>query len=220
MDNYDFIVDVALTPVPNPTAKIVLLAMASYCSSAGECFPSQRKLAEDTFLTDRTIRTAIRWLVDHGYLEVKARRNSSNLYILTSMKEIDMDHEEKFSSEIDSNITKLDFTKKDIAKSYTTSAEKFAHPHDTPMFMAFWQAYPRRIGKGAARTAFKKATKIVDGSFIVDAAAKYARHCEIVGTEKQYIPHPATWLNQERWDDDLESEQQATEKNHDWINSL
>jgi hypothetical protein len=27
-----------------------------------------------------------------------------------------------------------------------------------------------------------------------------------MGTERQFIPHPATWLNGERWEDELETE--------------
>lgn len=220
--HHELIVDIALTPVKNPTAKIVLLAMASYCNGAGECFPSQQKLAEDTFLTDRTVRSAIRWLVEHGYLEVKARPNSSNLYILTAMKETDMDHEEKFSSEVVSNITRLDIAKRSIANTTITSAEKFAHPHDTPFFLAFWQAYPRRVAKGAARTAFAKAAKFANPNDIIQGAIAFAAHCEERGVEKQYIPHASTWLNAERWEDDLEAEKTEfkQENKHGWLSEL
>lgn len=216
----ELIVDIALTPVKNPTAKIVMLSMARYANACGECFPSQQKLAEDTFLTDRTVRSAIRWLVEHGYLEVQARPNSSNLYVFTSMKETDMDHEEKFSSEVVSNITRLDIAKRSIANTTITSAEKSAHPHDTPFFQAFWHAYPRRIGKGAARTAFAKAMKVCDGDTIIQAALKYSKHCDSMGIERQYIPHPATWLNQERWEDDLEGEAAKPKKDIGWLNEL
>lgn len=222
MVSYDLITDIALTPIENPTAKIVLLAMASYSNHLGECFPSQQKLAEDTFLTDRTVRSAIRWLVEHGYLEVQARPNSSNLYVFTSMKETDMDHEEKFSSEVVSNITRLDIAKRSIANTTITSSEKSAHPHDTPFFLAFWQAYPRRVAKGAARTAFAKAAKFANPNDIVQGAIAFAAYCEERGTEKQYIPHASTWLNAERWEDDLESEKTEfkQESKHGWLNEL
>jgi hypothetical protein len=41
-----------------------------------------------------------------------------------------------------------------------------------------------------------------------------------MGTEKQYIPHPSTWLNGERWEDDLESEKAETKKTIGWLNEL
>jgi len=36
---------------------------------------------------------------------------------------------------------------------------------------------------------------------ILDAVSAYANHPEL--PEVTYIPHPSTWLNQERWMDDL-----------------
>lgn len=130
-----------------------------------------------------------------------------------------MDHEENISSEVGSNnITKLSMVKS--SKAITTSAEKTSHPNDTPAFQAFWQAYPRRIGKGAARTAFKKALKFASTNDIIKGATEFAAHCEEMGTEKQYIPHPSTWLNGERWEDDLESEKTETKKTIGWLNEL
>lgn len=221
MTIYDLLADIALTRIQNPTAKIVLLSLASYCNSAGECWPSQRTIAEDSCMTDRSVRNAIAWLVEHGYLEVRSRPNQSNIYIITAMKDEDMDHEEKFSYEVDSNITKLDLSKK--AKSnLTSSAEKSSARRDSPLFLAFWQAYPRKIGKAPSRVAFSKAIKKADPNQIIQAAIAYSNHCDEMGIEIQYRPHPKTWLNQERWEDDLEAEKQEVTqvKNHDWLNEL
>lgn len=124
----------------------------------------------------------------------------------------------KFAHEVDSNISKLDFSKKN--NTNTTSRAKSAHPRDTPLFSAFWQAYPRRIGKGAARVAFERATKFADANDLIQAAIKFAEHCQETGKEPQFIPHPSTWLNQERWEDDLEAETTATRKQEKWIDEL
>lgn len=78
---------------------------------------------------------------------------------------------------------------------------------DSPMFLAFWNAYPRRIGKGAARVAFARALALADGNEIVQAAIAYAAHCVNAKTEPKFIPHPSTWLNAERWEDDLSTEE-------------
>jgi len=84
-------------------------------------------------------------------------------------------------------------------------------PKTENAFEDFWQAYPRRIGKGTARAAFAKALTLSDAETIVSAARFYASFCKETGIEQQYIPHPSTWLNGERWEDDLESEKpQAT----------
>lgn len=69
-------------------------------------------------------------------------------------------------------------------------------------FDNFWLAYPRKSGKGAAKKAFVKAVKLKSPSDLVTCAEEYAAACIDAGIDRQYVPHPATWLNQERWDDD------------------
>lgn len=198
---FDLLADIALTRIQNPTAKIVLLSIASYCNDAGECYPSQATLAKDSCMTDRSVRNAIAWLVEHGYLEVQPRPNTSNLYIITSMKEDDMDHEEKFSYE-EGNITKLDISKK-TKSNLTSSPEKFSA---SPTFELFWSIYPKKRDKGHARLAFRKHSKVTDPAIIIAGAQKYAAFVRDTGVEFQFIPYASTWLNGERWDDDLESE--------------
>ena len=71
-------------------------------------------------------------------------------------------------------------------------------------FDDFWQQYPRRIAKGASRKAFDAALKITTAEEIILGAIRFADYCKQVGTEPRYIPHPSTWLNGERWEDELE----------------
>lgn len=217
--HYDLIVDVALMPMQNATAKVLLIALSNYSNAEGECFPSQQKLSEDTLIPIRTIARTLHWLEANEFLRVLRRPNKPNFYVITSMEE-DMSNKNgyaKMADEVVSNITKLELAR---VVSNTSSPAKMAHPNDNPMFQAFWQAYPRRIGKGAARTAFKRAIKFSSGDEIVQGAIAYASHCEEMGTEKQYIPHPSTWLNAERWEDDLESEKVETKKTIGWLNEL
>ncbi len=56
-------------------------------------------------------------------------------------------------------------------------------------FDQFWQAYPRRVGKGLCRELFQKAAK----------AYRYQVMNEDI--EQRFIPHPATWLRQGRYED-------------------
>ncbi len=67
-------------------------------------------------------------------------------------------------------------------------------------FDTFWSDYPRKIGKGAARTAFGRALKKATADEIIGGLLKHE-----IQTMKdaQFIPHPATWLNQERWSDEV-----------------
>lgn len=75
--------------------------------------------------------------------------------------------------------------------------------NDDALFESFWEVYPRRIAKKEAMKKFTKA--VADGADpqkIIDGAKAYSRSVE--GKEQKYIAHPATWLNQGRWDDEPE----------------
>ena len=69
-------------------------------------------------------------------------------------------------------------------------------------FAEFWERYPRRIGKAAARKAYAKAMKVGTHDDIMFGLSQ--QMTSLTAREAQYIPHPATWLNQERWNDEPE----------------
>lgn len=88
---------------------------------------------------------------------------------------------------------------------------------DDQDWSAFWAAYPRKIGKGAARKAWTRAlAKVTSPSVLIDGAKAEAADLE---TRKrsprpedrgqdlgQFVPHPSTWLNQERWEDEKQQQ--------------
>ena len=66
-----------------------------------------------------------------------------------------------------------------------------------PEFDRFWSAYPRKTDKGHARKAWAAAIKKTTAEVIIQGLEK----CEF-SPEPKYRPHPATWLNGERWTDE------------------
>ena len=69
------------------------------------------------------------------------------------------------------------------------------------MFEAFWDAYPRRVGRvDAIRELNRALTKTGgDAANILEGARRFARTMQ--GTEPRYLPAPAKWLAGERWDE-------------------
>lgn len=65
-------------------------------------------------------------------------------------------------------------------------------------FEAFWDAYPRKVGKKAASAAFDKARKAASLQTICQAAARYR---DDPNREDAFTAHPTTWLNEGRWED-------------------
>lgn len=68
-------------------------------------------------------------------------------------------------------------------------------------FHAFWAAYPRKVGKGDARKAFGKVRVELGTLLSAIEAQKASQQWQREGG--RYIPNPATWLNQCRWEDEL-----------------
>lgn len=66
-----------------------------------------------------------------------------------------------------------------------------------------YAAYPRKQGRGAAMKAIHKAMKTVTGLELLEATSAYAKAVATWGVDdKAFVPHPATWFNQERYADD------------------
>jgi len=71
-------------------------------------------------------------------------------------------------------------------------------------FIEFWELYPKRVSKGAARRAWVKARRDASAVEIMAGVARSIFDWRKKRTEKEYVPHPATWLNGCRWEDELE----------------
>lgn len=66
-------------------------------------------------------------------------------------------------------------------------------------FAEFWLAYPKKVGKGAAETAWRKLRP--PSGVCVSAVESAKRSAQWQKDGGQFIPNPATWLNQRRWED-------------------
>ena len=78
--------------------------------------------------------------------------------------------------------------------------EKIIKPLDNSLFGRFWEAYPKKVNKEAARKAFRKINpkeEDVDTWLRAIEAQKQTRQWQ----DPQFIPYPATWLNGKRWED-------------------
>lgn len=80
------------------------------------------------------------------------------------------------------------------------------------MFEAFWESYPRKVGKGSARSAFAKALKKADVQDIAQGFKRFLASVE--GKEERFIPHATTWLNGERWLDQSNAKPETSKTPH------
>lgn len=66
-------------------------------------------------------------------------------------------------------------------------------------FAEFWDAYPRKVGKGAAERAWLKQRPVLES--VISALSWQIRQPQWLTEGGKFIPHPATYLNQRRWED-------------------
>lgn len=85
-------------------------------------------------------------------------------------------------------------------------------------FEDFWACYPRKIGKGNARKAFEKAMK---SSTIEEISTGLNSQLDILKSKEQkFIPHAATWLNGERWNDEPDHNKESNSRSHTTLNTI
>jgi len=84
------------------------------------------------------------------------------------------------------------------------------HKGDDKEFLEFWSMYPRRVGKGNAVKAWTKAVKKSSSIEIMAGLERYKEKINRDGTEEKFIAHPATWLNANRWEDEITELQKQT----------
>ncbi len=71
-------------------------------------------------------------------------------------------------------------------------------------FEKFWELYPKRVGRSVAEKSYNKMKDLASKEeAIIQGLQNYINYWKLKKTDKQYIPNPSTWLNQERWKDEL-----------------
>lgn len=113
------------------------------------------------------------------------------------------------------------FPSRDDRDEGVTREEKRREESNTPKppsgvdarFDEFWSAYPKKTGKDAAKKAFmarKPSPQLLADMLAAVAVQRQSRDWTKDGG--QYIPNPATWLNQGRWMDGEDGGQQAPQE--------
>lgn len=208
----------------------------------GQVSTTVRKLAEETSLTPQKVRTALEHLKSTHEITYSAnpqgiaitiknyekyqtvtqkvtsntRKKSNTLTNEQHTLAIDCGAVDCGDGRIDDNTVG---NKQSTNNQHTTYNKEINIPPISPKgeeyssdFLAFWGAYPRKVGKGAAWKSFMR---VRPDSQLLDAMLKAIRQQK--GSQAwtrdggQYIPHPSTWLNQRRWEDELDASEEEND---------
>jgi hypothetical protein len=154
-----------------------------FCAAQSEergTIESVRKVSILSRVPEKMVQSALEWALQNGMAESdEAFRKPSG------------DFPEDTPTTL-RNVTGRDDTKRDVTRRDELSAIE-----------SVYQAYPKKVGKAEAIKAIAKALKSASFDTLLEATSAYA---EAVSrwpeADKVYIPHPATWFNARRWEDD------------------
>ena len=76
----------------------------------------------------------------------------------------------------------------------------------TDDFELFWKEYPEKIGKGKAYDSWKKLSTDEKSKSMINIKLQVENNHFRNKSGVDYIPHPTTWLNQKRWEDEIKVE--------------
>ena len=81
----------------------------------------------------------------------------------------------------------------------------------TDAFERWWSVYPRKVGKGAAFRAFERKRKSYGEDVLFSGLEAQLGNInsQQKGPGQDYRPHPATWLNGERFNDPIPQQQKT-----------
>jgi hypothetical protein len=84
-----------------------------------------------------------------------------------------------------------------------TEKEKDTSRKRDDLFDLFWKAYPKRVGKDAARKAFDK--RKPNDELVQTMIQAIGQQQKTDSWIKGFVPNPATWLNEGRWQDEVDA---------------
>ena len=83
-------------------------------------------------------------------------------------------------------------------------------------FEQFWVAYPRKVDRSKAQNAFNKVKPDDDLFAVIMESLDKHKLCEQWQREGgRFIPYPATWLNNRRWESEVDAPKPKQEASYD-----
>ena len=188
---------------------VMMLAMAGERNEGGYIPYSEEDLSALLDVPIQTIRMAIRAMESRRMIDF-----DDGLFHITNWdKYQSVDGMEKIKEQNRERVARFRERQKQKALETPKTAPALPEPEKeekSPMdrrFERFWKAYPKKVGKGAAERSFKKYKPNDDlTDRMIASVEAHKRSDQWKKDGGQYIPNPATWLNQRRWEDELDEE--------------
>jgi hypothetical protein len=193
-------------------------------ASNGAAFPAIASIARICRLHPQTVRQALRVLVQHHLITREPRPGTTPIYRLTPAAQwrpltsmngspSEKDTPQSVSDAPPAKQIQDNPSEKDAAEGNPIEGDPMKElPHSPPkgdsvrdtvssssQVEEIYAAYPKKVGRPAALRAIRRALDKCTFDFLLERTRLFARTCN---SPAEYIPHPSTWFNQERFNDD------------------
>lgn len=209
----DLMVKAMKTKVGNPLRKLVLVKLADNASDQGECWPSYQHIADQCEIGRSTVKLHIRELEKAGFLRREYRRkgelNQSNVFHLS----LDGGAGSDLGGGAGDNPPGAGDNLgggAGAAPRTNHSYEPVKEPKPTVIseqddgFCQFWKLYPKKKSRKDAATAWAKLKPNEElRETLITALGSHCISEDWTKDGGRYVPNAATWLNGERWHDEL-----------------
>jgi len=194
--------------------KLVLIGLCNHANSDGLCWPSVSRLATYGNCSERTVQRCLAKLVASGEVTVmrKGGGRSATHYQIMLRERTDLRGDIGVTGDkgVTPEVTRVSpHPRHRCHPNRNITVNEPSLINTSNQFDQFWQQYPKKVGKGAARTKFKTAMKLVSFDELMAGLVRLNAN---LPSDPKFIPHPSTWLSQERWSDEpARSSQQSTD---------
>ncbi len=176
------------------SALLLLLGIADFADDDGVAFPAVKTLADKIRMSERNTRYMLKRLQKSGELTIEtgAGPRGCNLFRVANLAGQTLQGGCKPAS---------------LPPAIAIAAEPSKnHQQEEQGFSEFWSAYPKKKSKGDARKAWKKLRPCTELRIrILRAIEEQKDSADWKRQGGQFVPHPATWLNGENWNDENHS---------------
>lgn len=179
--------------------------------SPGQLIVGRTSLSDETGLSEQEIRTAIKKLKSTGEITSRATNKFTTITICKYSEYQGCASSEQPAEQPaeQPTINQQSTTNKNIKNKRKRPVQN----EPSLEWEKFWNAYPRKEKKKEAWVAFER-LKCGNGMFetIMDKLEEFKQSDQWSREDGRYIPLASSWINGERWNDEIKTPQHKTEK--------
>lgn len=201
----------------SPVRKAILGYMADRASEDGDgIWTSKGRIARETEFSESAVKKAIRDMLDEGVIRaVGTRKHQNGWTVEYAIDKAAIDalpdartpaSGDPVTTEPRHQVTPTPASGDPLPRHQVTPNHPYNHPRTTKedhrvSFDAFWEVWPNKVAKAAAEKAWKKLSA-PDRAQATEAVPVWFSAWRRQNPQASPI-HPASYLNQRRWEDQM-----------------